>query len=82
MIASALNSGERLWVLLLIDILLWIKRRPVPPTVAGKSNPGVTAIVAQPDAVDYIRAHLEFRRTLYLRAQAPAMLAMAETFSL
>ena len=31
------------------------------------------------DAVGYIRANLEFHRTLYLRAQAPAMLAMAET---
>jgi len=27
----------------------------------------------------YIRANLEFHRTLYLRAQAPAMLAMVET---
>jgi len=31
------------------------------------------------DAVGYIRTNLEFHRTLYLRAQAPAMLAMAET---
>ena len=31
------------------------------------------------DAVAYIRANLDFHRTLYLRAQAPAMLAMAET---
>ena len=31
------------------------------------------------DAVGYIRRNLEFHRTLYLRAQAPAMLAMAET---
>ena len=31
------------------------------------------------DAVAYIRRNLEFHRTLYLRAQAPAMLAMAET---
>ena len=31
------------------------------------------------DAVSYIRRNLEFHRTLYLRAQAPAMLAMAET---
>ncbi len=30
-------------------------------------------------AQTYIRANLEFHRTLYLRAQAPAMLAMAET---
>jgi len=31
------------------------------------------------DPVGYIRANLEFHRTLYLRAQAPAILAMAET---
>ncbi|PPB82162.1 DNA-binding GntR family transcriptional regulator [Albidovulum inexpectatum] len=31
------------------------------------------------DAVGYIRTNLEFHRTLYLRAQAPAMLAIAET---
>lgn len=31
------------------------------------------------DAVSYIRTNLEFHRTLYLRAQAPAMLAIAET---
>lgn len=36
------------------------------------------AILRQ-DAVGYIRTNLEFHRTLYLRAQAPAMLAMAET---
>ncbi|MGR3434760.1 MAG: GntR family transcriptional regulator [Shimia sp.] len=35
--------------------------------------------VARQDAVGYIRANLDFHRTLYLRAQAPAMLAMAET---
>jgi len=29
--------------------------------------------------VAYIRTNLEFHRTLYLRAQAPAMLAMCET---
>ena len=34
---------------------------------------------ARGDAVSYIRSNLEFHRTLYLRAQAPAMLAMAET---
>ena len=42
-------------------------------------NSGVGAMVARHDAVGYIRANLEFHRTLYLRAQAPAMLAMAET---
>ncbi|WP_102225214.1 GntR family transcriptional regulator [Acidimangrovimonas sediminis] len=35
--------------------------------------------VAKHDAVAYIRTNLEFHRTLYLRAQAPAMLAIAET---
>ncbi|MBI1218488.1 MAG: FCD domain-containing protein [Rhodobacteraceae bacterium] len=35
--------------------------------------------VAKQDAVAYIRTNLEFHRTLYLRAQAPAMLAIAET---
>ena len=35
--------------------------------------------VAKHDAVAYIRTNLEFHRTLYLRAQAPAMLAMVET---
>lgn len=31
------------------------------------------------DAVTYVRTNLEFHRTLYLRAQTPAMLAMCET---
>ncbi len=35
--------------------------------------------VAKQDAVGYVRTNLEFHRTLYLRAQAPAMLAMCET---
>ncbi|WP_047996889.1 GntR family transcriptional regulator [Puniceibacterium sp. IMCC21224] len=35
--------------------------------------------VSNRDAVGYIRGNLEFHRTLYLRSQAPAMLAMAET---
>ena len=34
--------------------------------------------VAKKDAVGYIRSNLEFHRTLYLRAQAPAMLAIVE----
>ncbi|MDH5529787.1 MAG: GntR family transcriptional regulator, partial [Paracoccaceae bacterium] len=34
---------------------------------------------AKQDAVAYIRTNLEFHRTLYLRAQAPAMLAVVET---
>ena len=31
------------------------------------------------DAAAYVRGNLEFHRTLYLRAHAPAMLALAET---
>jgi len=42
-------------------------------------NLAVAEAVAHRDAVSYIRTNLEFHRTLYLRAQAPAMLAMAET---
>jgi DNA-binding GntR family transcriptional regulator len=42
-------------------------------------NNSVADRVAQKDAVGYIRANLDFHRALYLRAQAPAMLAMAET---
>lgn len=42
-------------------------------------NGKVAEAVAHRDAVSYIRTNLEFHRTLYLRAQAPAMLAMAET---
>ncbi|MDW4498614.1 GntR family transcriptional regulator [Sulfitobacter sp. D35] len=42
-------------------------------------NAAVAEAVAHRDAVSYIRTNLEFHRTLYLRAQAPAMLAMAET---
>ncbi len=42
-------------------------------------NTSVAEAVAHRDAVSYIRTNLEFHRTLYLRAQAPAMLAMTET---
>ena len=42
-------------------------------------NGTVAEAVAHRNAVSYIRTNLEFHRTLYLRAQAPAMLAMTET---
>ncbi len=42
-------------------------------------NQGVSQVIARHDATGYIRLNLEFHRTLYLRAQAPAMLAMTET---
>jgi DNA-binding GntR family transcriptional regulator len=42
-------------------------------------NTSLSEAIAHRDVVRYIRTNLEFHRTLYLRAQAPAMLAMAET---
>ena len=42
-------------------------------------NASVSQAIATHDPVAYIKANLEFHRMLYLRAQAPAMLAIAET---
>ena len=42
-------------------------------------NNGVKEMIVKSDATGYVRANLEFHRTLYLRAQAPAMLALLET---
>ena len=42
-------------------------------------NGVVSQAIVKNDPVAYIRSNLEFHRTLYLRAQAPAMLAMVET---
>jgi len=42
-------------------------------------NDLIAQAVLMKDPIAYIRANLEFHRTLYLRAQAPAMLAMTET---
>ncbi|ABD53755.1 GntR family transcriptional regulator [Jannaschia sp. CCS1] len=42
-------------------------------------NAQIAQVIAKRDAVAYIKSNLEFHRTLYLRAQAPAMLALAET---
>lgn len=42
-------------------------------------NHTVSQMVARQDASGYIRTNLDFHRTLYLRAQAPAILAMTET---
>ena len=42
-------------------------------------NARVSECVANQDASGYLRTNLEFHRTIYLRAQAPAILAMAET---
>jgi len=45
----------------------------------GAINHSVSQMVARHDATGYVRLNLEFHRTLYLRAQAPAMLALTET---
>ena len=42
-------------------------------------NATIEQMIVKNDAVGYVRANLEFHRTLYLRAQAPAMLAIVET---
>ncbi len=42
-------------------------------------NTAIAEAIAKRDAVGYIRSNLEFHRSLYLRAQSPAMLAMVET---
>tara|TARA_R110002096_G_scaffold12990_15_gene46333 strand:- start:8649 stop:9365 length:717 start_codon:yes stop_codon:yes gene_type:complete len=42
-------------------------------------NSLIDQAIVKDDAVGYIRRNLEFHRTLYLRAQAPAMLALVET---
>lgn len=42
-------------------------------------NSTISEVTARGHAEGYIKANLDFHRTLYLRAQAPAMLALAET---
>lgn len=42
-------------------------------------NRQIDKVLIDGDAVGYVRLNLEFHRNLYLRAQAPAMLALAET---
>lgn len=42
-------------------------------------NNVIDEMVARGDAVGYVRTNLEFHRTLYLRAQAPAILGLVET---
>ncbi len=42
-------------------------------------NDTIDQAIIHEDAARYVRLNLEFHRALYLRAQAPAMLAMTET---
>ncbi|GHA61060.1 GntR family transcriptional regulator [Amylibacter ulvae] len=45
----------------------------------GRINSLIDQAIVKDDAITYVRTNLEFHRTLYLRAQAPAMLAIVET---
>jgi len=42
-------------------------------------NASIDETIVKADATGYVRLNLEFHRTLYLRAQSPAMLALVET---
>ena len=42
-------------------------------------NGVIEEMIVKGDSSGYVRTNLEFHRTLYLRAQAPAMLALVET---
>lgn len=42
-------------------------------------NGVIDEMIAKGDSSGYVRTNLEFHRTLYLRAQAPAMLGLVET---
>ncbi len=42
-------------------------------------NDQIERVLGHGDAIAYVRLNLDFHRNLYLRAQAPAMLALAET---
>lgn len=42
-------------------------------------NAVIDEMIVKGDATGYVRSNLEFHRTLYLRAQAPTMLALIET---
>ncbi|UPH71723.1 GntR family transcriptional regulator [Abyssibius alkaniclasticus] len=42
-------------------------------------NATVDQMIVKADSTGYVRTNLEFHRLLYLRAQAPAMLALTET---
>ncbi|MHA1127424.1 MAG: GntR family transcriptional regulator [Alphaproteobacteria bacterium] len=44
-----------------------------------KINATIDETIVKADATGYVRTNLEFHRTLYLRAQSPAMLALLET---
>jgi DNA-binding GntR family transcriptional regulator len=86
-IATPLLSNERIEELAALRALIEVElaSRALPRAHLAlierlqNINAKVAEAVAHRDAVSYIRTNLEFHRTLYLRAQAPAMLAMAET---
>ena len=86
-VATPELSGERIEELASLRALLEVElaSRALPRAHMAlierlqSINNAITEVVSNRDAMGYIRANLEFHRTLYLRAQAPAMLAMTET---
>lgn len=80
-------SGERIEELAAIRALLEpeLATRALPrahPALIDRLraiNSTVDEAIVKQNASRYVRANLDFHRTLYLRAQAPAMLAMVET---
>ena len=71
---AGLTLIEMLIVLAIIGVV-WLNARDVQAAI----NASLGDAAQNHDAVGYIRLNLEFHRTLYLRAQAPAMLAVLET---
>ena len=86
-VATPELSNERIEELAALRALIEVERasRALPRAHMAlierlqRINALIAAAIDDHDAVTYIRTNLEFHRTLYLRAQAPAMLAMAET---
>jgi DNA-binding GntR family transcriptional regulator len=86
-IATAAPGPERLEELAQIRALLEpeLAARALPrahPALIERLaaiNRTLDAIIAAGDATGYVRVNQEFHRTLYLRAQAPAMLALTES---
>ena len=86
-VATPLLSNDRLEELASIRALLEpeLASRALPrahPALIERMfvlNNAVNEQIVKSDAMGYVRTNLEFHRTLYLRAQAPAMLALLET---
>lgn len=86
-ISTPVLSGERIEELAVLRALLEVElaSRALPRAHMAlierlrSINKVISQVIEAGDEAGYIRSNLEFHRTLYLRAQAPAMLAMTET---